>query len=119
MQVKFLSGPRAGQIAHVERSQSTQLLIDAGMLEVIPDAPPALHFGIGTAAPSDWLYIFGTFLHRTEVYAGPPEGAKAFFDKVGMKGLPDSLVETFAHRAAAKTAQNSHPIPGKQITYSK
>jgi len=119
MKVKFLSGPRTGETAHVEKNQTTQLLIDAGMLEVIPDAAPAVRFGIGIAAPSDWVYLYANYLNRTEVYAGPPEGAKAFFDNVGMKGLPDSLVETFAQRAAAKTKENSRPVPGKNVTRTR
>jgi hypothetical protein len=37
MLVKFLSGPRKGEISHAPRTQQTQLLIDAGLCEAIPE----------------------------------------------------------------------------------
>jgi hypothetical protein len=36
MKVKFLTGPRAGQIDHAENSQATDLLVKAGIIEVVP-----------------------------------------------------------------------------------
>jgi hypothetical protein len=36
MKIKFLSGPRAGQIDHAPISQETDLLVKAGIIEVIP-----------------------------------------------------------------------------------
>jgi hypothetical protein len=43
MRIKFLSGPKSGQISHAPRSQETQLLIDAGVIEVV--AGPAPRYG--------------------------------------------------------------------------
>lgn len=39
MKIKFLSGPKAGQVSHAPYSQQTQLMIDAGLIEVIPMPP--------------------------------------------------------------------------------
>lgn len=39
MRIKFLSGPNAGKVEHAPRNQSTDLLIKAGLCEVIPDEP--------------------------------------------------------------------------------
>jgi hypothetical protein len=36
MKIKFLSGPRAGQFDHAPISQETDLLVKAGLIEVIP-----------------------------------------------------------------------------------
>lgn len=36
MKIRFLSGPRAGQIDHAPLSQETDLLVKAGLIEVIP-----------------------------------------------------------------------------------
>ncbi len=36
MRIKFLSGPRAGEVSHAPHSQATQLLIDSGIIEVVP-----------------------------------------------------------------------------------
>jgi hypothetical protein len=38
MKIKYLSGPKAGQTTHAPVNQNTQLLIDAGLIEVIPMA---------------------------------------------------------------------------------
>lgn len=36
MKIKFLTGPKAGQISHAPHSQEIQLLAAAGILEIIP-----------------------------------------------------------------------------------
>ena len=36
MKIKFLSGPRSGQIDHAPNSQEIQLLAKAGIIEIIP-----------------------------------------------------------------------------------
>src|SRR5437867_2203516 len=41
MRIKFLSGPQAGKFDHAPRSQQTDLLIKAGLVEVVPDEPLA------------------------------------------------------------------------------
>jgi len=39
MKIRFLSGPRAGQTDHAPHSQQTQLLAQAGIIEIIPMPP--------------------------------------------------------------------------------
>lgn len=36
MKIKFLSGPRTGQIDHAPNTQEMQLLVKAGLIEIIP-----------------------------------------------------------------------------------
>ena len=36
MKIKFLSGPRTGQFDHAPNTQETQLLVKAGIIEIIP-----------------------------------------------------------------------------------
>jgi hypothetical protein len=36
MKIRFLTGPRAGQIDHSRNSQEAELLVKAGIIEVIP-----------------------------------------------------------------------------------
>jgi hypothetical protein len=37
MKIKFVSGPRKGEEGHAPRSQETQLLVDAGIIEIFPE----------------------------------------------------------------------------------
>ena len=39
MRIKFLSGPRKGETTHAPTNQNTQLLVDAGLAEVVPPEP--------------------------------------------------------------------------------
>ena len=54
MRIKFLSGPQAGKFDHAPRSQQTDLLIKAGLVEVVPDEPQA-------PATVSWGTKFDTF----------------------------------------------------------
>lgn len=40
MLIKFLSGPKKNQTAHASRSLETKLLIDAGLVEEVPNTQP-------------------------------------------------------------------------------
>jgi len=39
MRIRFLSGPRKGETTHAPTNQNTQLLVDAGLAEVVPPEP--------------------------------------------------------------------------------
>ena len=53
MQIRFLTGPRKGQTDHAERSPQTKLMIDAGMIEVVPPPPPAPLKPTWSVGPND------------------------------------------------------------------
>jgi hypothetical protein len=41
VKIRFLSGPKKGEVTHAPVTQQTQLLVDAGLVEVIPPEPLA------------------------------------------------------------------------------
>jgi len=89
MRVKFLSGPRKGEITHAPRSQETDLLINAGLIERVPDEPAVAKttWGIGKGANSQQYFILGTCSLGcgTFRYVGPSKNAKGqkFFHQCG------------------------------------
>jgi hypothetical protein len=62
MRIKMLSGPAAGQLRHAEKSQATQLLIDAGLAELFiepPPAPPIVSWGVHRGRETERPAIVG------------------------------------------------------------
>lgn len=101
MRIKFLSGPRAGEISHAERTQSTQLLIDAGLIEVVNDALPA-------PPVPQWLVSIGMSGNahvrcnigpRVEIYDGPPQHVVSAFKKIGLV-VPEDIAAKYASKFA-------------------
>ncbi len=104
MRIKFLSGPRAGEVSHAERTQSTQLLIDAGLIEVVNDAPPA-------PPVPQWLVSIGMSGNahvrcnigpRVEIYDGAPQFTVAAFRKIGLD-VPADIAAKYAARFTTPT----------------
>jgi hypothetical protein len=104
VKIKFLSGPRAGEVSHAPKSQETQLLIDAGLIEIVPEKKPVAEtrWGLGTGANSQQIFILGTCSLNcgTFRYTGPAAQAKGqkFFHQCGASGpveIPDSVIEQY------------------------
>jgi hypothetical protein len=119
MKVQFLTGPRTGEFTHVERSATTQLLIDAGMVKEVSDAPPVSNtptFTMGRLPWSDLPVLIGTVGQRTEFYDGPDP--VAYFNRIGLQGISEELVGKFLEQQKAMIATQSKPVPGKRILSS-
>jgi hypothetical protein len=92
MRIKFLSGPNAGKVEHAPRNQSTDLLIKAGLCEVIPDEPlaPAV---VSWAVKFDSYgvpFILGSCSRAcgTYRYLGKPDGASKSYFQHGCPTIP-------------------------------
>jgi hypothetical protein len=79
MKIRFLSGPNAGKVDHAPiHSQEIELLIKAGIVEVLHEAPPAplpVSFGIifGYKNAGATLQANCPTCHRTDLYVGKPD----------------------------------------------
>jgi hypothetical protein len=107
MKIKFLSRPRAGEVSHAEKSQATQLLIDAGLVQLIPDAPPALpvprwDVGTGMSGRAHVRCQSGHHFTRVEIYDGPPQHLVAAFKKIGLD-VPADIATRYAARFTRPT----------------
>jgi hypothetical protein len=86
MKIKFLSGPRKGQIEHAPRSQEVKLLVDAGLIEIVDDTPepriPDKDDVIPPKPSRGWKA--GTFLYGDErkpaIIFHDGQGGKLVFD---------------------------------------
>jgi hypothetical protein len=118
MKVKFLSGPRAGETTHVERTAQNQMLIDCGFLEMIPDQPAPVSntpsFTIGRLPWSDLPVLVGRVGQRTEFYDGPDP--VAYFTRLNLPGLSEEMVAQFKQLQRTKVREQSKPVPGVKIT---
>jgi hypothetical protein len=99
MKVQFLTGPRAGEITHVPRNATTQLLIDAGMVKELPETPAPVVpvWYIGTGVHSGRAHVRLQIGNRAEIYDGPPQHLAAAFKKLGF--------DVPAHTVAQYTAR--------------
>jgi hypothetical protein len=84
MLIRFLTGPRMGQTDHAEKSQTTKLLIDAGMIEVVePPAPerarPKWHVGTTHFGDKTVLWLVTPVIGERVPFTGAPEDAESFF----------------------------------------
>jgi hypothetical protein len=129
MLVRFVSGPNAGQTRHVERNQTTQLLIDSGFVEVVQPAQQPEQAGAPTfkkpAAP-EWkigrLPHEGTaFLQLTtpvigEVvrHTGSPDEATAFFERHYKQCGPIPAATLEAYRAERERPGSTRPTRTQQ-----
>lgn len=78
MKIRYLTGPNAGQTAHVPNDQNTQLLINLGSIEIVTEAPPAplpVEFGLihGFTEKRCTLRITCPNCKRTDYYVGRPD----------------------------------------------
>lgn len=77
MKIRFLSGPNAGKIDHAPVSQETDLLIKAGLVEVINDSaeplPPTFGVIFGVQNAGATLCATCPPCKRTEYYVGRPD----------------------------------------------
>jgi hypothetical protein len=77
MKIRFLSGPNAGRVDHAPQSQETELLIKAGVVEIVTDTPKPLpvHFGIvlGVQNLNSSLQATCPTCKRTDYYVGRPD----------------------------------------------
>jgi hypothetical protein len=74
MKIRFLSGPRAGQIDHAPNSQEMQLMAKAGLIEILPyssfrerlanEASPAAKLGAAS-----WSVGVGQMSQQVEIKA--------------------------------------------------
>ncbi len=111
MRIKILSGPAAGQIRHAEKSQSTQLLIDTGLAELVIEPPPALPtvtWSVRKGQATERIYLAGT-CSRPNCgnlrYEGLAAGAATvkFQHCCGSDGFPESVpADVIAQYARAK-----------------
>ena len=99
MKVQFLTGPRAGEITHVPRNATTQLLIDAGMVKELPETPAPVVpvWFIGTGVHSGRAHVRLQIGNRAEIYDGPPQHLAAAFKKLGFD-VPEHTVAQYAAR---------------------
>jgi hypothetical protein len=91
MRIRFLSGPKTGEVRHAEKSQATQLLVDAGLVEVVDDlresrgAHPQDTVPTYYATP-EWstfrhhtsgnIIIVRKYMTETLFFSGPPDPNK-------------------------------------------
>ena len=78
MKIRFLSGPNAGKIDHAPISQETDLLIKAGLVEVVheepaPPAPPSFGVLYGYRNAGASLQATCPNCHRLDYFVGEPK----------------------------------------------
>ena len=132
MKVKFLSGPKAGQISHAERTQATQLLIDAGIVEIFDEELPippahAARWVVGKVGVAGDRPVIKFSCPRSRVeffFDGKPEDAHALviFDCGEKLALPADVIETYRKlyrgpvslgEEYSRAAMKQNPGPGE------
>lgn len=77
MKIRYLTGPRIGQTAHVENNSTTETLINLGHIEVVTETPAPMipFFGIilGVHNAGATLQATCPTCKRTEYYVGRPD----------------------------------------------
>lgn len=120
MRVKVNHGPRFGEITHVERNQTTTLLLTLGLIEEMPEEPARpvpqhgqaapLHvetpqWGVGISGEDVRPAIIFRFQKEKAIYTGPVAQAADFRPRGGESGPPAATIE--AYRVAV--ARDSGP----------
>jgi hypothetical protein len=117
MKVQFVSGPRAGQTTHVIRDRFSDLLLQAGVLELVEeDQPRPAHisnaesanianhsvpcWGIFRAPRSGKPSIQCEYLRGVSYYDGPPERADKF--RVGTHTPPPEIIAAYVRALAGE-----------------
>jgi hypothetical protein len=107
MRVKILKGPAAGQIRHAEKSQATQLLIDAGLAELVveaPPAPPKVTWAVHTGTTTQRLFIAascsnplcGTFKYEGSAANAPKQKFLHSCGAYAPEAVPPAVVSRYA-----------------------
>ncbi len=110
MKIKVNHGPNFGQILHIERNQTTTLLLSLGLIEEMPEEPARPRPQHGQAAPLNvetpqWgVGITGDdvkpaiiFRYQKEkaIYTGPVAQAANFRPHGGESGPPADVIELY------------------------
>lgn len=115
MKVRFVSGPRAGQTTHVQRDRFSDLLLQAGVLELVeedqprvptPDRSVPMHnvpkWGLKTDLEGNVIAIQADWMRGTYFYNGSPEGAARF--EVGNFTVPQEVSDAYIQRRVVDPA---------------